>query len=102
MNSDVKQALARKWNGEEVAGCVTATIEGKRVTLGRTSPEGVFALTDVGAYYESRSKDVKVTVVTSEEPPVEHHVELNDTVEVAATAKIKRGVGRPKVEQLEI
>lgn len=102
MNSDIKQALARKWNGEEVAGCVIATVEGKRVTLGRTSPDGVFSLTDVGAYYESRSQTVNVSVVSAEEPAVEHRVELNDTVDVATSAKIKRGVGRPKVEQLEI
>lgn len=106
MNSDTKQALARKWNGEEVCGCVTATIEGKRVVLGRTSPEGVFYLTDVGAYYESRSPDVTVSVLGADDPEnvIEERVELNDVVEVSTTVpdKAKRGVRRPKVEQLEI
>lgn len=100
MNSDVKQALARKWKGEEVAGCVVAMIDGKKVVLGRTDTSGVFQLTDAGHYHEMRTSDVTVSVEEADSEVVEQHVELTDAVEVQA--KPKRGVGRPKVEQLEI
>jgi hypothetical protein len=75
-----KAALVSKFRGEEVAGCVTATIEGKRVVLGRDGEDGVFRLTSVGEYYAQIANTAPV-------PPVE-----------AVKPKVKRGlVQRPKL-----
>lgn len=103
--NEVRDQLFAKWpDAEEVGGAINATVNGKRITLARLEADGKYHMTLLGSFWEEKTLDVVPIVLGADEPEVELKAELNDVVEVTATAepKPKRGVRRPKVDALEI